>query len=522
MIDQQLKLKIGQLIIAGFPSPYVDDQARRLIDDFAVGNFALFGRNIESPKQVTRMCRELSQLTYEKTGFAPIFGADQEGGVVTRISLGVTLTPGTMTMAASPYADPYKVTRNAAEVLTAMGLNCTFAPVLDVNMEPMNPIIGSRAFSDKPEVVTDLGVKEALGFQDGGVIPSVKHFPGHGNVKTDSHLSVPVNDTDPAILEETEWKPFREAFRNGCEALMTCHVVYSKVDDCPSTISKKIMTGLLRESMGFKGIALTDCMEMDAIRAAYGIGEGAVRALEAGCDLLTFSHTYEAVKEAVEAIYAAIESGRLSMDRVNESYDRIMAMKKKYGLMTPPELSEKKAQELAFRPECIALNQKISKGSMTLVYDKGGLAALRGAKKPAFFAPASLALTGAEDEKKYPTEFSRLAAERFGGTYHITPMNEVDEETVKAIEDDSYDVAVLGLYNARFRKGQQELLRRMEALNKPLIVIMLGAPYDAMLVERADALIAAYEYTELAARMLLEAMDEGVYEGKLPVELPTK
>jgi hypothetical protein len=124
----------------------------------------------------------------------------------------------------------------------------------------MNPIIGSRSFGDDHEVVAQLGVPMALGFQSSKILPSVKHFPGHGNVKTDSHLSVPVNDTDPAILEETEWKPFREAFRNGCEALMTCHVVYSKVDDCPSTISKKIMTGLLRESMGFTGIALTDCI----------------------------------------------------------------------------------------------------------------------------------------------------------------------------------------------------------------------------------------------------------------------
>lgn len=519
MIDLTLKKKIGQLIIAGFPSPFVDDQAKRLVEDFYVGNFALFARNIESPRQVTQMCRELSQLTYEKTGFAPFFGADQEGGVVTRISLGATLTPGTMAMAASPIADSYKIGRNSGEILKVMGLSCTFAPVLDVNMEPMNPIIGSRAYGDDPQEVTRLGVAQALGFQDGGILPAVKHFPGHGNVKSDSHLSVPVNDTDRETLEKTEWLPFREAFRRGCNGLMTCHVLYSKIDDCPATLSKVIMTDVLRDSMGFKGIALTDCMEMDAIRAAYGIGEGAVRALLAGCDILTFSHTYGAVKEACEAIYAAVESGRLPLERIEESYARVMEAKQRYGLLTPPELSREKSQELAFRADALELNRRVSYSSHTLISDKGGLAALKNAKKPLFLAPASLALTGAEDEKKHPTEFSRLAAERFGGSYSIMPMNELDEATRVLIDGGDYDVLVLGLYNARFRQGQQAVLKAAQQQSKPLVVVLLGAPYDAAVVEKADAVICGYEYTELAAATLLDAMEAGEFRGKLPVKL---
>lgn len=516
-MNQELKKKIGQLLIAGFPSPEVDDQAKRLVEDFYVGNFAFFARNIVSPAQTSKLCSDLSQLVYEKTGFAPFIAADQEGGVVTRVNLGASLMPGTMAVTASGTEDAYTLGANNGKVIRALGLSCTFAPILDVNLEPMNPIIGSRAFGDDPEIVATHGVPMALGFQSSQILPSVKHFPGHGNVATDSHLAVPFNDTKREILEETEWQPFYKAFAQGVDGLMTCHVVYNDVDpEWPATLSYEIMTKLLREKMHFDGLALTDCMEMDAIRAAYGIGEGAVRALEAGCDMLTFSHTYDAVSKAANAIYEAVESGRLSEDRIELSYQRVLRYKEKYGLLTPRKLDVEDARKEAYDPAKLELNRQVSLDSMTLI--SGSLDALKNAKKPAFFAPASIALTGAEDKERQPNYFSKAAAERFGGTSTVLPLNELDEATQKAIDAD-YDVAVLALYNARFRKGQQEVLRALETNGRPLIVILLGAPYDASLVQRCDGLVCAYEYTELAVATTIEAMAENRFPGKLPVKL---
>ncbi len=516
-MDQLLKKKIGQLLIAGFPSAGVDVQVMRLASDFSVGNFVLFARNIQSAEQLVNLCADLSRLVYDQTGFAPFLAADQEGGIVTRVQVGASLMPGAMAIAASGTGQCRQLAEYNGKIIRAMGLNMTFAPVLDVNMEPMNPIIGTRAFGDDPQRVAELGVPMALGFQDALVLPTVKHFPGHGNVVTDSHLGLPINRSHKDRLEETEWLPFQKAFDQGADGLMTCHVIYPEVDPhWPATLSYEIMTNLLRKKMRFDGLAVTDCLEMDAIRAGYGIGEGAVRALEAGCDMLTFSHTYEAVSEAVNAIYAALESGRLTAERIDRSYQRVLRCKQKYGLLSPPTLQAAAAHKEAFDPVKVALNRQVSADSMTLV--SGSLEALHTAKKPAFFAPLSYATTGVEDRERRPVSFSEMAAMRFGGKAVVIPMNDLDAATQSALEGD-HDVAVLGLYNARFREGQQAVLHTLESSDRPLIILLLGAPYDISLVQRCDGLVAAHEYTELSVSALLDALETNQFPGNLPIRI---
>ena len=520
-MDKLMKHKIGQMIVAGFPSPYVDDQARRLVEDFEVGNFALFGRNYVTAEQATQMCADLHKLVYEKTGYSAYLASDQEGGVVSRVCIGSALFPGTMAMAASPSADPYQVGKNCGNVLGSMGILGNFGPVMDVNLDPMNPIIGSRSYSDDPETVARMGVEMIRGMHDGGMLATLKHYPGHGNVTTDSHLGVPRNGTSFDELMRTEFMPFQRAIDAGADAIMTCHVVFEDVDpEYPATLSKKIMTGLLRETMGFEGIAVTDCLEMDAIKVTYGFGPGAVMAVQAGCDVLCFSHTYEAVAEAVNALYKAVEDGIISPERINESYQRIIRLKERYNLVTPPSADPVNAMKWLGDKEIMDFHAGISQDSMTMMYDNGGYAMLKNAKHPRFFAPASIAVTGAEDKERTPTRFSDLAQKRFGGDSVVIPMNEVDDATLQAIRDEAYDVAVLALYNARFRPSQQAILRELEAQNRPLVVLLLGAPYDATLIRNAKCVICAYEYTYLSANALLWAMENGQFKGHLPVKLP--
>ena len=520
-MDQTLKHKIGQMIIAGFPSPYVDDQARRLVEDFEVGNFALFGRNYVTAEQATQMCRDLHELVYAKTGYSAYLASDQEGGVVSRVCIGSALFPGTMAMAASPSADPYQVGKNCGNVLGSMGILGNFGPVMDVNLDPMNPIIGSRSYSDDPETVARMGVEMIRGMHDGGMLAALKHYPGHGNVSTDSHLAVPHNSCSWDELMETEWMPFQRAIDAGADSIMTCHVVFDQVDpEYPATISKKIMTGLLRDVMHFDGIAVTDCMEMDAIRAAYGIGPGAVLAIQAGCDVLCFSHTYEAVAEACEALYKAVDDGIITPERIDQSYQRIIRLKKQYNLVTPPPVDTASAMKWLSDRQIMDLHAQISRDSMTMIYDNGGYQALKNAKHPRFFAPASIAVTGAEDKERAPTRFSDLAQQHFGGDSVVYPMSDVDDATLEAIRAEDYDVAVLALYNARFRASQQTILRELEAQNRPLVVLLLGAPYDASLIRNARCVICAYEYTYLAANALLSALETGEFKGHLPVKLP--
>ena len=520
-MDQTLKHKIGQMIIAGFPSPYVDDQARRLVEDFEVGNFALFGRNYVTAEQVTQMCTELHKLVYEKTGYSAYLASDQEGGVVSRVCIGAALFPGTMSMAASPSADPYQVGKNCGNILGSMGILGNFGPVLDVNLDPMNPIIGSRSYSDDPETVARMGVEMIRGMHDGGMLATLKHYPGHGNVSTDSHLGVPHNGTSREELMQTEWMPFQRAIDAGADSIMTAHVVFDAVDpEYPATISKKIMTDLLRDTMHFDGIAVTDCMEMDAIKVTYGIGPGAVMAVQAGCDVLCFSHTYEAVAEAANALYRAVEEGVITPERIDQSYQRIIRLKKQYNLVTPPVVDTANAMKWVGDRQIMDFHAKISRDSMTMIYDNGGYEMLKNAKHPRFFAPASIAVTGAEDKERAPTRFSDLAQQRFGGDSVVIPMNGLDDVTLARIHEEDYDVAVLALYNARFREGQQAVLRELEAQDRPLVVLLLGAPYDATLVRNAKCVICAYEYTYLSANTLLSALETGEFRGHLPVKLP--
>lgn len=333
MMNESLKRKIGQMICAGFPSAKVDDQARRLVEDYHVGNFILFTRNVLDARQLCDLNNGLRKLAIDHTGIAPLIGIDQEGGAVSRYYEGAALIPGAMALSA--VGDAQKVEQvgyTLGSVLKAVGVSIDYAPVLDVNIDPRNPIIGNRSYGDDVDRVSEMGIAMVNGMKKAGMIACVKHYPGHGNVATDSHLDLPINDTPVDTLRKTEWIPFARAFAAGADALMSAHVRYTAISDHPGTLTKEILTDVLRDEQHFEGIATTDCMEMGAIRKLYGCGEGAVRAIEAGIDILHFSHTYEAVKEGVDTIYAAVESGRLSEERIEQSYQRIMRLKEKYNL----------------------------------------------------------------------------------------------------------------------------------------------------------------------------------------------
>ncbi|MBQ9832793.1 MAG: beta-N-acetylhexosaminidase [Clostridia bacterium] len=520
-MTNELKKKIGQMISAGFPSPYVDEQAKRLAKEYYVGNFVLFGRNLQKSNQACQLCQDLINMTMEHTdGIVPLISLDQEGGAVSRIYDGASLIPGTMAVAASGAEDAYTLGNNSGRILRAIGINIDNAPVLDVNVEPKNPIIGARAFGDDPEMVSKLGVSMMGGMMDGGMAAAVKHYPGHGNTTSDSHLANPVNHTKRSVLEETEWKPFKDAFKAGADAIMTAHVIYTDVDTEPATLSYKIMTEILRGEQGFKGIVLTDCLEMNAIKVTYGFAEGAVRAIEAGCDILTFSHTFEAVEEAVLGIYAAIESGRLTEERINLSYDRIMRIKEKYGLIGEQKIDFDYAKSLVDDQEMIDYHASISAKSITLLSQSDKGIDVLDAGRMKFFSPESIALVGAEDVDKERLSVARDAQARYENCVGITmPLNELDEATEKEIEADDYDVAVVALYNARFRDGQLATLRKLEETGKPLVVLLMGAPYDASLIERADAVVAAYEYTPLSVNAVLDALVSRAFPGKCPVKI---
>lgn len=518
-----LRRMIGQMLLAGFPGAVMPDaQALRLMEEYSVGNFILFARNIGSAVETARVCGALSEAVYAKTGFAPFLAVDQEGGAVLRAHERSLVFPGAMALAAATHAaaggdvSPIReVGRRVGNALRALGMNVNFAPVLDVNSEPQNPVIGVRAYGDSPATVTACGLAMAEGLRAGGVLPVFKHFPGHGNVSVDSHIGLPVNDAPRAALERTEWATFSAGVsRFGMDAgVMTAHLVCRALEggkDVPGTLSPRAVTALLRQTFGFSGLVFTDCMEMGALTALYDPGEAAVRAVEAGCDVLTISHTFEAVAHAADALQSAVESGRIPEARIEASFRRILAVKERLGLLGPQQADPAAAEAAASDAEAARFHAELAGKSITLLSGAvdPALAELRAQVR--ILAPEAYAQTGAELDAPR-VNLAGMAAARFG--WHAQTVS----EEAHAPTPGSFAANVLCLRNARFSAWQQALLRRLEAVPVPLVVVLLGGPYDLQLVRRADVVIAAYEYTRLSAGAVLAALETGAFPGECPV-----
>lgn len=345
--------KVGQLLIGGFEGTEIGDQATRLVQEYQVGGLILYGRNIAGAGQLVTLTNGLKALNGD--GIPLFLSIDQEGGGVDRMPPEVRRTPGAYCVgqtgsvpAAQSYGDVL-----AAEC-AAFGLNLDFAPVLDVWSNPGNTVIGQRAFSADARTVAGLGPAAARRMMDQGIIPAVKHFPGHGDTAVDSHVGLPVVDKSPEELEETELIPFRAAIQSAgtdgqVPAVMVAHILLTQLDpERPASLSPAVVTGLLRDELGFAGAVLTDDLTMGAVTQSYGLGEAAVLAVEAGCDILLVCHGPDSVPAVRTALLEAVASGRITAERLDESVYRILRLKTEYALtnepVSPPDLEALNAQ----------------------------------------------------------------------------------------------------------------------------------------------------------------------------------
>ena len=267
------KEQIGQRLVTGFPGTELTDDYKRMVRDHKIANVTLFRENIESCAQLRRICGEIQSLVREETGHAAFITIDQEGGVVSRLPSDGVNVPGAMAVAATK--DPenaYRAGLLTGRQLRSLGVNFDFAPVADVNINPANPVIGARSYGDDPREVGRYVCRMFQGLSDGGVLSSAKHFPGHGDTDVDSHLALPKVDKSRDELEKAELVPFRMAIKAGVPAIMTTHILFPQIEPeyLPATMSRRILTGLLRGELGYDGLIVSDCMEMQAIRDYFG------------------------------------------------------------------------------------------------------------------------------------------------------------------------------------------------------------------------------------------------------------
>ena len=329
-MTEEMRIKIGQRLVVGFDGLEVPPEYVELVKKYKVGNALLFRRNVKSYTQLKALCASLRELIVGETGIEPFIMIDEECGGVSRLADIAAETPCALAIGATGDTEnACRIGRLIGEELRAVGINFNLAPVMDVLTNPATAL-GNRSFAETPEKAGEFGAAYVRGVQETGVFACAKHFFGLGDSAVDSHLGLPVLNKTAEEIEACELVSFRAAIKAGVKGIMSAHLVCHafEPEGIPGTVSRKIMTGLLRDRLGFEGISLTDGMEMNAVMDLYGIEEGTRRALAAGVDIALICHSEEQAASASEYMYKAIENGQMDKDEIEQRFAHIVEIKK--------------------------------------------------------------------------------------------------------------------------------------------------------------------------------------------------
>ena len=504
--------KVGQLLFVGFGGTEMDETIARFFSQKKPGGAAFFSRNIKKLPQTLKLIRDVQALA--PAGISLFISVDQEGANVVRLQKYATVIPSNMAIGATKSEQlAFEAGGALGKDLHLMGFNMNLAPVLDVASNPQNPVIGIRAFSGDPDLVAQMGAAYVAGLQSAGVSAVAKHFPGHGDTKTDSHFETPVLNHDRARLNAVELKPFKMVADNGIDAMMTAHIVLPQVaeqPDLPATISKSLLTGIVRQEWGYDGLVITDGLEMHGIVSRYGSGEAAVRAVEAGADMVLILWTVEKKNEVHNALRKAVKEGRISEKRLHESLRRILRVKKRRGILNHKLSSVSKTLANLKKGKHRLVTRTIAQKALTMVSNPDGILPLKTQKKivvastePAFMSTIASQIPG--------TQKVRL---RLGAS--AKRKNTLAKQVVASAAN--AEVFVLGLLNADYAHIAQAV--RNAYPGKPIVVVSFGSPFLKDRLPDNIGYVCAYGFrraSEIAAAEVLLGMRQA--EGHLPVVL---
>lgn len=520
MAELTLEQQVAQMMMIGIPGQDVTPECHEFFRDLGFGGAIIFGRNCASLAQMRALTDGLQACAAGSAAGIPLLIAvDQEGGIVARLTEahGAVTMPGAMALGAT--GDPELARAAAAataRLLASVGANMNLAPVADVNINPDNPVIGVRAFGEDPAAVARFVTAAIDGTQSAGVLATAKHFPGHGDTETDSHLALPVIRHSRARLESVELVPFRAAIAAGVGAIMTAHIEFPAVagDGLPATLSRPVLTGLLRGELGYTGLIATDCMEMSAIVRHFGSGEAAVRAVRAGADLIMVSHTPERQRESYRAILAATRCGDIPREQIAASVQRILTAKRRFAAARRAPLTDR---ELAAQRD---LAELIAARAVTVIRDRRRQPA--SPLRPVCVAVGETAITQAESGDGEPAVAAALGG-LFSGLRHAIVRDDgsgLREALALAADCDQLIIAVGGLTAMPQRAdAAAALLAIARERGIPSVAIACRAPYDAQALA-ADTVLATYD-TRPASMHAAAAVIAGrlVPRGRLPVML---
>lgn len=471
----------------------------------------------KGPTGVAALSNGLQQsaVTHARGVRVPLqIATDQEMGVVTRFGVPATQFPGSMALGAGrSTADARKAAAITGKELRAVGINVNFAPVADVNVDPANPVIGVRSFSSNTQLVSDLVAAQVKGYQeDGQVASSPKHFPGHGDTAVDSHYGLPIIDHTRAEWEQIDAPPFKAAIAADADMVMSAHIVVPALDpsDDPATLSRPIMTDVLRGELGYKGVIITDGLMMQGVREKYGDAEVAVRALVAGCDQLLM---LPAPLEARDAIKAAVASGRLTEADIDEKVRRVLFLKWKRGIVRRPQCDVSMVGQIVGRADHMAAAAAISDRTVTVIRNAGGLLPMSITGKKVLVTGWGVSTT-----TNVATALREVGATT---TVRETGTGPAAAARAAVVADVAHhDLVVVLTMNAATSANQIALVNELTAAGKPVIAVAVRNPYDVAHYE-ATAEICTYSYSTVTPPSLVRIITGKVKPtGKLPVDVP--
>ncbi|MFD5901448.1 glycoside hydrolase family 3 protein [Streptomyces microflavus] len=499
--------------------------AAELVATYHVGGIIYFtwAHNTRDPHQIAALSNGIQRAALAGRSRVPLLiSTDQEHGIVCRVGEPATLLPGAMALGAGgSRSDTRRAARIAGAELAAVGINQNYAPDADVNVNPANPVIGVRSFGSDPASVAELVAAQVKGYQGAGVAATAKHFPGHGDTSTDSHTGLPVIGHTRQQWEELDAPPFRAAIRARIDSVMTAHIVVPALDpsEDPATLSRPILTGILREELGYDGVVVTDSLGMEGVRTKYGDDRVPVLALLAGVDQLLNPPN---LSVAWNAVLEAVRGGEISEARIDASILRILRLKTKLGLFRDPFVSGRGVDRTVGVRKHLLDADRIAERTTTLLADPGALLPLSRRTHRRLLVvgadPASPSGTTGPPTTTLAGAFTELGFSATALSTGTAPNPAKITEAVATAQ--GRDAVVVATYNITAGSTQRTLVDALVATGVPVVAVAIRNPYDAAhLTGRGlAAVLATYSWTDVelraAARVIAGRADP---EGRLPV-----
>lgn len=509
-----LEQRVGQMFIVTVYGEALNDIGKDLVSRWQPGGVVLFANNAGTPESITELTNTFQQTIVDAGGVPMLIAIDQEGGVVARLTEGFTTLPAPTLVTATGSEAMYEAYGGlVAEELKAVGINMNLAPVADLETNLDNPVIRRRSFGSDPYVTGAAVAGVVRGMQAGGILATAKHFPGHGDTAEDSHVGLPIINLAKERLETVEVVPFKSAVDAGVEAIMVAHIWYPALEpeeNRPASLSYNIVTGLLREQLGYNHIIMTDALDMNAIDTAYSSGNAAVEAVKAGVDIVTLGpgSGLQDQQDAIQAVIDAVRSGEISEERINQSVERILDAKARYGILDWQPLDPVGATERIQAETHEQVIEALFQAGVTVAYDRNDHIPLRPERKIA------IAFLGSRTQIKNECETYNPDV-RWVGISDAPSSTEI----AWAVEAATWaDTMVVFTQNAVEIPEQQALVNALP--QEKTVAVALWSPYDWQTYPNVAAYVATYSPLRPAVPAACAALfGSPPATGQLPISL---